>query len=340
MDISLCAVTGALLALLMCACILPASGDSADDQGDGRTQVLIPRPVKTSPYRPRTLAFLAVTALLGFLFLGWQRPSLPGAYADAVRTVASAITRDPVSVNGYVARLRPATQFLAVAYICGIATVLRASLARRLAVLGHVVLYLAMSLLLDALMVVGGLETGWTIVPFGVEATLANLLIGGLVVMRLTFTTFMLPRATAVPGRHDVVPGPVAAAACALVVVSVWVLVIYAVIAQPAYATSVWQVFVPLYALSILFALTCAPLWAAWWDRRKLPQPGEHRPPVDVIIPAYNEAANIARLLRSVDIAAGRYGGPVRLPRLPLPADEASQARAVAQAVAQAAVRA
>ena len=32
-----------------------------------------------------------------------------------------------------------------------------------------------------------------------------------------------------------------------------------------------------------------------------------------MIIPAYNEADNIARLLRSIDVAAGRYGGPVRV---------------------------
>ena len=32
---------------------------------------------------------------------------------------------------------------------------------------------------------------------------------------------------------------------------------------------------------------------------------------MDVIIPAYNEQENIARLLRSIDVAAERYGGPV-----------------------------
>ena len=32
-----------------------------------------------------------------------------------------------------------------------------------------------------------------------------------------------------------------------------------------------------------------------------------------MIVPAYNEADNIARLLRSIDVAAGRYGGPVRV---------------------------
>ena len=32
-----------------------------------------------------------------------------------------------------------------------------------------------------------------------------------------------------------------------------------------------------------------------------------------MIIPAYNEEENIVRVLESIDVAAGRYGGPVRV---------------------------
>ena len=47
---------------------------------------------------------------------------------------------------------------------------------------------------------------------------------------------------------------------------------------------------------------------------RGCPQPDRTAgPPVDVIVPAYNEEDNIARLLRSIDVAAARYGGPVRV---------------------------
>jgi glycosyltransferase involved in cell wall biosynthesis len=34
---------------------------------------------------------------------------------------------------------------------------------------------------------------------------------------------------------------------------------------------------------------------------------------VDIVVPAYNEEDNIVRLLRSIDVAAHRYGGPVRV---------------------------
>ena len=47
--------------------------------------------------------------------------------------------------------------------------------------LAHAVLYVALSLLVQALMITIGVTTRWLVAPFGIEATLANLLIGGLV---------------------------------------------------------------------------------------------------------------------------------------------------------------
>ena len=41
--------------------------------------------------------------------------------------------------------------------------------------------------------------------------------------------------------------------------------------------------------------------------------PTQERPPIEVIIPAFNEELNIAHLLRTIDAAAARYEGPVRV---------------------------
>jgi cellulose synthase/poly-beta-1,6-N-acetylglucosamine synthase-like glycosyltransferase len=313
MDVRLLAATIGLFMALVAACVLPVSADGTEDLGDGRGRVVIPPHVKTPPYRPRSWVFLGVAAALGLFFLGWHRPSPAGAYADAVRAVATAITRDPASVNGYVARLRPATEFLAVAYIIGIATVARASLARRIAMIFHAVLYVGLSVLGDVLLIVAGMTTNWLIAPYGVEATLANLLLAGLVIMRLTFTAYVLPRATTLPAERPRWAQDTVLACCSLTAVVAFLVIGYAFLAEPANATTVWQVFVPLYAVTIVFALLSAPLWLLWWAGRSLPAPGRDRPLVDVIVPAYNEADNIARLLRSIDVAAGRYGGPVRV---------------------------
>jgi len=267
----------------------------------------------TPPHRPRTWAFLSITTVAGLLFLGWHRPSLPLLYSDGVRSVAVAITHNPASVNGYVARLRPALVFFAVAYIIGTALVIRADLGRRLIVLGHAGLYIAMTLLTQALMIVVGIATGWLVAPFGIEATLANLLIGGLVVMRLTFTTFALPRATTVPLIRRPRLWDNTLTWCALISVIALLIGAYAFTSEQANLTTAWQVFLPLYAVSLVFTLMFAPLWLLWWANRKLPAPGPDRPPVDIVVPAYNEEDNIVRLLRSIDVAAHRYGGPVRV---------------------------
>ncbi len=313
MNITLLVATIGLLASLVVACLLPVGGEGTEDQGDGRAHVVIPRHTKTPAYRPRTWIFLGVAAALGLLFLGWQRPALPGAYAGAVRAVATAISRDPATVNGYVVRIRPATQFFAVAYIVGLAVVARASLARRVAIVSHVVLYTGISVLLQALLIVTGMATGLLIAPFGIESTLANLLVGGLVITRLTFTTYILPRGTMVARRRARWAWDSVLACCSLITVVVFLIISYAFLAEPGNLSTAWQVFVPLYAVSILFVLLSAPLWLLWWTNTKLPEPGPDRPPVDVIIPAYNEADNIARLLRSIDRAARRYGGPVQV---------------------------
>ncbi len=313
MDTPALLVTAALLAALVVACLLPVYADSADDRGDGRTDVFIPGYVRTPNHRPRTWAFLAISATLGLIFLGWKRPSLPLLYSEGVRDVAVALTHDPASVNGYVARLRPALAFFAVAFIIAISLVVRARLGRRVVMLLHAVLYLAMTLLTQALMISVGIGTGWLVAPFGIEATLANLLIGGLVIMRLTFTAFALPRSTTVPLVRRNRLWDNVLTWCALITVIALLVGIYAFISQQANLGSVWQVFVPLYAVSMLFLLMFVPLWLIWWANRTLPEPGPDRPPVDIVIPAYNERDNIVRLLRSIDIAAGRYGGPVRV---------------------------
>jgi cellulose synthase/poly-beta-1,6-N-acetylglucosamine synthase-like glycosyltransferase len=313
MNVPLLAATIGLLVAIAGACVLPVCADSTDDRGDGRAAVVIPRYVPTPRFRPRTWAFLGIAALLGLVFVGWQRPSIPLVYDGAVRDVAVAITRDPATVNGYVARLHPATLYLAVAYIVGISLVVRASLARRLAMLGHAVLYVALSLLAQAVMITVGVTTSWLVAPFGIEATLVNLLLGGLVVMRLTFTSFALPRATAVPRRRHRWPWDSVVACCAFLAAAALLVVVYALLSEPSNLTSSWQVFVPLYAVCLLLAVMLVPLWLLWWVSRGLPEPGADRPAVDVIIPAYNEQENIARLLRSVDVAAERYGGPVRV---------------------------
>ena len=99
---------------------------------------------------------------------------------------------------------------------------------------------------------------------------------------------------------------------CALISVIALLVGAYAFISQQAQPASSGRASCRP-AVSILFLLMFVPLWLIWWLNPAMPEPGPHRPPVDIIVPAYNEEENIARLLRSIDVAAGRYGGPVRV---------------------------
>ena len=81
MNISLLGVTAAMLSALVAACILPQRAERGDDAGDGRAVVLIPRPVPTSRHRPRTWAFLGISALLGLVFVGLRRLGREVTYA-------------------------------------------------------------------------------------------------------------------------------------------------------------------------------------------------------------------------------------------------------------------
>src|ERR1700733_14874624 len=88
MDIRLLFATIGIFSTLIAACLLPVSADSADDGGDGRGQVVIPRHVKTPTYRPRTWLFLGIAAAGGLLFLGWPGPAPPAGSAGGVRAGA------------------------------------------------------------------------------------------------------------------------------------------------------------------------------------------------------------------------------------------------------------
>ena len=84
MDVRLLAATIGLFTALIVACLLQVCADGTEDQGDGRSRVVIPAYVKTPTYRPRTWVFFGVTAILGLLYLGWHRPSPAAAYADEI----------------------------------------------------------------------------------------------------------------------------------------------------------------------------------------------------------------------------------------------------------------
>lgn len=301
-----------LLVGLIALCLSPLLSGTADDHGDGRTTVHIPQYTRTPPTRPRTIVFFLVSAALCVAYVGWQSPSPSDAFENLVGRLASYLTADPAGVSGFVAKLQTASQLLGVSFLLGLAVVARATLARRLLIAAHILLYLALTVLAEALMIDIGVETGWPVQPFAIEATLMNLALGGLVVARVMFTSFYLPRPTTTPNRRPRWIADTVLAAISLVCVAVLLEGMYAVLTGPAGQTAL-RVLIPMYASNVLFVLLFVPLAVFGLVGRPQPPVIDDRPPIDVLIPAFNEQDNLDRLIRSIDISAGRYKGPVRM---------------------------
>jgi cellulose synthase/poly-beta-1,6-N-acetylglucosamine synthase-like glycosyltransferase len=135
-------------------------------------------------------------------------------------------------------------------------------------------------------------------------------------VSRVAFTSFQLPRKTQLPiGRYkptDLIDD-VVVIICVIAAVAV-------VMAAAIYLESKYGRSSPLVTAAIAFA--CPPyifmlitvfLGLVRLVHHRKVNPTSQRPPVEVIIPAFNEELNIAHLLRTIDAAAARYQGPVRV---------------------------
>ena len=141
---------------------------------------------------------------------------------------------------------------------------------------------------------------------------LLQYLVAGIVMFRVAFTSFQMPRKTQLPiHRSSDLVDDIILIICVLVSVA-------ATIAGATWLVSKFGS-EPLIAAAIAFA--CPPylimfitvtLGLVRLVRPRHINPTNQRPPVEVIIPAYNEELNIAHLLRSIDAAAERYQGPVR----------------------------
>lgn len=307
--------------------VLSAMPRSYDHSDAGFGQVVS----MTPPLRPsyaRCAAFLGVSLLVSALLIGFRSPDPTRAYHHLVAALMSSAVRDPATVDGYTKALLPVFQVNLVAFALALATVLDATIGRRVAIVVNAALFLIFSAVLDALL---GVLIAVTAFPVG-PAPLAELLIqyalAGVMLLRLVFTSFQLPRTTPVPMLRS----------------ADWAsdLVLTVCLGVAAFLTAAGATYVashfgssPVVLAAIVFA--CPPyfvlaatlsLGAVRALTHQRADPSLERPPLDVIIPAFNEESVIAGLLRTLDDAAGRYGGPVEV----VLCDDGSSDRTVAVA--------
>jgi cellulose synthase/poly-beta-1,6-N-acetylglucosamine synthase-like glycosyltransferase len=300
-----------LVVALVALTYVSLARDSDDDHGDGRGWVRIPKPHRTPPFRPRTFLFLVSSVVASVVILGLRRPSPFASYDHAVERLAATLTGSPAQTALLSGRITPAVEVLGAAYLVILALAARGPVVRRLLLAGQALVLLALSILAQGLLVALAVWTGLPIRPVGFVALLLALVVAAYVNAGAIFANFVLPRRTTVPNLRPRYAWDSVLAAGSLVVALAVVAVLFAWMASLEPTNRV-RVLVPLYGTAIIFLFSPALLIPFGLRRRDLPGPGR-TVPIDVITPAYNEEAGIQLTLASIDAAAARYGGPVRV---------------------------
>jgi cellulose synthase/poly-beta-1,6-N-acetylglucosamine synthase-like glycosyltransferase len=283
------------------------------DDSDKGTDRLVKLPPFRKPSNGRLVAFFGVGLVVSTVIIGMHHPQPLQVYQGTVASLVRAVDRQPATATVFAQHLTPLVPAAVVGYLVTMALVLPATLGRRLMILAHAPLFIAVSALSDTF--VGLAEVSFHI-PSAVVPVLTvylEYLLGFMMVFRLTFTTYALPRVTRQPvGRRGDWRD------------SIEMLLVIAASTGIVFPFALWLISRvgdhPVIEFIILVSLRTAIsdfiyvlLGLCKWAGGNRPNPGEARPALDIIIPAYNEEYGIERLLRSIDRAAGRYGGPVHV---------------------------
>ena len=283
-----------------------------DDSDRGRSTV-VDMPAFGRPSLPRAGSFLAVSAVVGTCLVLSRHPSVIQLYHQALLRLLTWVISDPSLVNAYAGRLIPLAPSAFAGYLVTVAIVMPGTVGRRIMILLHAPLFIAWSLLTDCLL--GLAVTALHVQPWPARLISMYLqyLVGCLVVFRLFFTSYQLPKLTPVPRlRRGHLRDSLILIPCLLGAASI-VFAVTLVLYREINVDTVVGPIVLIPAQAVIIELLAVFLVLVRAAAGRAPDPPTQRPPLDVIIPAYNESVCIERVLRSIDRAAGRYGGPVRV---------------------------
>jgi cellulose synthase/poly-beta-1,6-N-acetylglucosamine synthase-like glycosyltransferase len=232
-----------------------------------------------------------------------------------VQRLAEVVVHAHAEVDGYSSGLVLGMRFLVVATLLSLAVTSVASPARRVFIALQAVWYLGLMVCLDAAVIAAA-------VVFSLPQTTATLvgqgtaLVAGMFAMvRALSANYALPRPTSVPFVRrrrslDVVTliavtfSSVALTGCAALLL---------IRDSSSNIRPLLTLILPLPFAMISADLRTWLLLIMTWFRAPDPRAGVNAPPVDVIIPAFNEEALIVDTLIAIDRAAMRYAGAVRV---------------------------
>ncbi len=286
-----------------------------DDQGDGLALVLLPKPRLPSYWRVPAFGLLFLALMIGYHSLrgGW---SPDAAYADLVTRICLSVVRSPAEVAGYLSGFTLGLRFLTFGTILTLAVVGRGGPARRLLVAFQAFVYLGVMVFVDATLTVAEVLVGAPVAPTTLFGNFAAVGVAVLAMTRMEYLNYALPRPSAVP----FVKRPRASDALTLLAVTVAAMAICMVgllwifhQANPEYRPALALVLPVPFAEGSFVVRSVLLGMVNGFSVRPDPPVGDDRPPIDVIIPAYNEEEVIEATLEAIDLAAARYGGPIRV---------------------------
>ncbi len=302
-------------ALLLVAMAYPLVKRYPDDQGDGMALVLLPKPTLPSFWRVPIFIVL-------FLFLFVAYHSLQGAlspdliYANFVTRICDSVVRSPAEIAGYMAGFTLGLRFLTFGTIIGVACLGQGNLLRRGLVALQAFVYLFVMAFIDATLVCLEVLLGVPIAPTTLLGNFAAVALAVLAMTRMQYANYALPRPSAVPfakrPRLSDATTLIGVTFASLAICMAALLVIYH-LADPALRPALALVLPVPFASGSFVVRTALLALVNGFTVRPEPPVSDVRPPIDVIIPAYNEEEVIEDTLRAIDVAAGRYGGPVRV---------------------------
>jgi cellulose synthase/poly-beta-1,6-N-acetylglucosamine synthase-like glycosyltransferase len=199
--------TGFLLletVVLLGVALRPARRPGRDDAGDGRAVVLLPRPRRVRP--AHLAAFFVVGAALIVLLVG-VRPGLGDLYDAAVAASAHLVGIGPTSARLEASRLDSDLPIVVAIALVSLGAVVPAPVGRRLSVAAEALLFLALAVVTNALLVAVAVAAALPATLLAVLVTLDDLAIVVLVVISLVAANYRLPRPTTIPVFRGPTPG-------------------------------------------------------------------------------------------------------------------------------------
>jgi cellulose synthase/poly-beta-1,6-N-acetylglucosamine synthase-like glycosyltransferase len=298
----------AVLAVLIVQPLSRRYDDS--DRGSG-TVVELPAFGRLS--LPRAGFFLAVGAAVASIFVINRNPGATALYHQALVRLLTWVVKDAALVHAYTGKLIPLVPAAFAGYLVTAAIVMPGTLGRRIMIVLHAPLFIVASLLTDCLLGVALIAAHLQPFPAPLLSMYLEYFVGYLVIFRLFFTSHQLPNVTPVPRRRG---GHLRDTLTLILCVLSATGVVFAVVLSLFKTFGVNTVLGPIILIPVQLAVIDLLAIMLILVRRiggRPPAAPAQRPPLNVIIPAYNEAVCIERQLQSIDRAAGRYGGPVHV---------------------------